>query len=97
MGLTPPNVSDIVRGRLKGYTLDRLFACLNALDQDIEIVIRPKREANRRGHVVVSINRLTPEEVTLFVPGRCINPVPTKIASLLLTLDADDAVSDLSS
>ncbi|HEY3412358.1 MAG TPA: helix-turn-helix transcriptional regulator [Armatimonadota bacterium] len=42
-GLTQPNVSDITRGRLKGFTLERLFQCLNALDQDVEIVIRPKK------------------------------------------------------
>ena len=54
MGLTQPNVSDIVRGRLKGFTLDRLFACLNALDQDIEIVVRPKEGSRERGRVIVS-------------------------------------------
>ncbi len=43
MGLTQPNVSDLVRGRLDGFTLDRLFRCLEALDQEIEIVVRPKR------------------------------------------------------
>lgn len=42
-GLTQPNISDITRGKLKGFTLDRLFQCLNALDQDVEIVIRPKQ------------------------------------------------------
>lgn len=43
MGLTQPNVSDLVRGRLDGLTLDRLFRCLEALDQEIEIIVRPKR------------------------------------------------------
>lgn len=43
MGLTQPNVSDLVRGRLDGFTLDRLFRCLEALDQEIEIMVRPKR------------------------------------------------------
>lgn len=45
MGLTQPNVSDLVRGRLDGFTLDRLFRCLEALDQEIEIIVRPKRPA----------------------------------------------------
>lgn len=45
MGVTQPNVSDIIRGRLDGFTLDRLFRCLEALDQEIEIVVRPKRSA----------------------------------------------------
>ena len=43
MGLTQPNVSDLLRGRLDGFTLDRLFRCLEALDQEIEIIVRPKR------------------------------------------------------
>lgn len=43
MRMTQPEVSSIVRGRLRGFTLDRLFQCLNALDQDVEIIIRPKR------------------------------------------------------
>ncbi|MGI4788243.1 MAG: helix-turn-helix domain-containing protein [Janthinobacterium lividum] len=43
MGLTQPNVSDLLRGRLDGFTLDRLFRCLDALDQEIEIIVRPKR------------------------------------------------------
>ena len=42
MGLTQPNVSDLLRGRLDGFTLDRLFRCLDALDQEIEIIVRPK-------------------------------------------------------
>jgi predicted XRE-type DNA-binding protein len=45
MGLKQPDVSNILRGRLRGFTLDRLFACLNALDQDVEITIRPRRSA----------------------------------------------------
>ena len=48
MGLAQPDVSNILRGRLKGFTLDRLFACLNALDQDVEIKIRPAKSAPAR-------------------------------------------------
>ena len=43
MGLTQPNVSDLLRGRLDGFTLDRLFRCLDALGQEVEIVVRPKQ------------------------------------------------------
>lgn len=45
MGLTQPQVSNIVRGRLTGFTLDRLFLCLNALGQDVEIRIRARSGA----------------------------------------------------
>lgn len=43
MGLTTPEVSDLLRGRLDGFTLDHLFRCLDALGQEVEIVVRPKR------------------------------------------------------
>ena len=43
MDLTPPEVSDLLRGRLDGFTLDHLFRCLDALGQEVEIVVRPKR------------------------------------------------------
>jgi predicted XRE-type DNA-binding protein len=49
MGLTQPNVSDLVRGKLRGFSLDRLVQCLNALGQDVEIVIRPKSPKIDRG------------------------------------------------
>ncbi len=37
-----PKVSALVHGRLEGFSLSRLFRFLNALDRDVEIVIRPK-------------------------------------------------------
>lgn len=37
-------VSALLRGRLEGFTSDRLFRFLNALDQDIEIVIRKTKK-----------------------------------------------------
>ncbi|MDQ2798507.1 MAG: helix-turn-helix domain-containing protein [Armatimonadota bacterium] len=43
MGLTLPDVSDLLRGRLDGFTLDHLFRCLDALGQEIEIIVRPKQ------------------------------------------------------
>src|SRR5947209_3070711 len=52
MGLAQPDISNILRGRLNGFTLDRLFACLNALDQDVEINIRPRR--GRHGKLLVT-------------------------------------------
>ncbi len=54
LALSQTAVSDIVRGRLKNYTLDRLFQCLTALGQDIEIVIRPKQNAAHQARVLVT-------------------------------------------
>ena len=40
LGTDQPKVSALLRGRLEGFSSDRLFRFLNALDQDVEIVIR---------------------------------------------------------
>jgi predicted XRE-type DNA-binding protein len=41
LGLDQPKVSALVRGRVAGYTIDRLFRFLNALGQRVEISITP--------------------------------------------------------
>ena len=43
-----PRISDLRRGRLEGFTLDRLVRFLNALDQDVEMRIRPKQAQDAR-------------------------------------------------
>ena len=40
LGFTQPEVSQIANGRLSGFTFDRLYRCLQALDMDIEITVR---------------------------------------------------------
>lgn len=56
LGLDQPKVSALVRGRVDGYSLDRLFRFLNALGQDVEINIRksdsPKGRGSRAGILV---------------------------------------------
>src|SRR5690349_1850818 len=41
LGLDQPKVSALVRGRVEGYSIDRLFRFLNALGQRVEITVRP--------------------------------------------------------
>ena len=52
LGIDQPTVSDLVRGKLLGFSSERLFRFLNALGQDVEIVIR-KRRSQRLGRVRV--------------------------------------------
>jgi len=40
LGITQPEVSQIANGRLSGFTFDRLYRCLHALDMDIEITVK---------------------------------------------------------
>ena len=48
MGIDQPKVSDIVRGKLSKYTIDRLIRFLRLLGRDIEI--RVKRHTSKSDH-----------------------------------------------
>ena len=46
LGLSQPDVSRLLRGDFRAYTLERLFRILNRLDVDIDIVIRQPQSTN---------------------------------------------------
>ena len=45
LGIDQPKVSALIRGRLTGFSTERLFRFLNALGSDVEISVRPKPES----------------------------------------------------
>ena len=45
LGLSQPDVSRLLRGDFRAYSLERLFRLLNALGRDVDIVIRQPRSA----------------------------------------------------
>ncbi len=47
MGLDQPKVSALKRGKLVGFSLDRLLRCLNDLGQEVQITVQPARRAQR--------------------------------------------------
>lgn len=49
-----PKVSALKNYRLDQFSVERLLAFLTALDQDVEIMIRPRKAANGAGHISVS-------------------------------------------
>jgi predicted XRE-type DNA-binding protein len=51
LGIPQPKVSALANYRLDHFSVEKLMSFLNALDQDVEIVIRPRREAV--GHISV--------------------------------------------
>lgn len=55
LGVDQPKVSAFIRGKLDGFSSDRLFRFLNALDRDVEIVIRPKRQESDHGRVRIVV------------------------------------------
>jgi predicted XRE-type DNA-binding protein len=52
LGLSQPDVSRLLRGDFRDYSMERLLRLLIALGQDVEIVIRKPR-ARRRGRLKV--------------------------------------------
>ena len=50
LGLDQPKVSGLVRGRVEGYSIDRLFRFLNALGQRVEITVRPILQESTSHH-----------------------------------------------
>ncbi len=47
MGTKQPRVSDIMRGKLSSFTIDRLLKFLLALGQDIEIKVKKHQKRNQ--------------------------------------------------
>src|SRR6266850_5006211 len=54
LGLDQPKVSALVRGRVEGYSIDRLFRFLTALGQRVEITVRPNADNAEARAVVVA-------------------------------------------
>jgi predicted XRE-type DNA-binding protein len=53
LGVDQPKVSALVRGRLDGFSLERLYRFLNALGRDVEIVVRATPRGRREPGVTV--------------------------------------------
>jgi predicted XRE-type DNA-binding protein len=54
LGLDQPKVSALLRGRVEGYSIDRLFRFLTALGQRVEITVRPTAGDAEASAVVVT-------------------------------------------
>lgn len=53
LGIDQAKVSALSRGRLTGFSTERLFRFLNALGRDVEIVVRSKPAARKKARVRV--------------------------------------------
>jgi predicted XRE-type DNA-binding protein len=53
MGIDQPKVSALVRYRLDGFSMERLYRFLNALGRDVEIVVKPKPARRKEGTLKV--------------------------------------------
>ncbi len=48
IGIGQPDLSNVLRGRFRGYSVERLMRMLTTFDQDVEITMRPRR--SKKGH-----------------------------------------------
>lgn len=52
LGISQPKLSELLNGRFRGYSVERLMHFLNELGQDIEIIVKSKPR-NRKARVSV--------------------------------------------
>jgi len=55
LGISQPDVSKLMNGRFTGYSVDRLLMLLNALEMDVDIIVRPKHHTKNATPGVVRI------------------------------------------
>ena len=53
MGINQPKVSALIRRKLDGFSVERLIHFLNALGQDIDIVVRQKPSSRKQAQINV--------------------------------------------
>ena len=58
LGVDQPKISALSKGKLTGFSLERLFRFLNILDQTITIKVSPKIKSRKPNDVIVSVPKL---------------------------------------
>ncbi|HEY6338068.1 MAG TPA: helix-turn-helix transcriptional regulator [Candidatus Sulfotelmatobacter sp.] len=53
-GARQPDVSKMLRGEFRQFSVERLLRFLVALDQDVEIVVKPHRNRNHEAAMLVA-------------------------------------------
>jgi predicted XRE-type DNA-binding protein len=53
-GIRQPDISKMLRGEFRQFSVERLLRFLVALDQDVEIVVKPHRDRNNAPALHVS-------------------------------------------
>ena len=55
LGVTQPDISDLVRGRLRRFGMERLQRFLTLLGMDVEVRVTQKPRRRRRGRLKVEL------------------------------------------
>ena len=59
LDINQPKISALVNYRLDGFSVERLMRFLNALDRDVEIIIRKKPRSRKTARIVVTEAQLS--------------------------------------
>lgn len=54
LGIDQPKVSALTRGKLSGFSMERLFHFLNALGRDVQITVKAKPRSRQQAHLKVN-------------------------------------------
>ena len=54
LGVAPPDVSDLMRGKLARFSQERLERFLNLLDMDVHIRVAPRAAGKKQANVTVN-------------------------------------------
>ncbi len=57
LGIPQPKVSNLLNGRLSGFSVERLMAFLTALNCDVQIVVTPTEDVEQRGEITVAVRQ----------------------------------------
>lgn len=61
LAIDQPKISALSKGKLSGFSLERLFRFLTILDQDITIKISPKKISKEKAKISVSLPKIKKE------------------------------------
>ena len=56
-GVAQPDLSNLLRGQLRGFSVERIMRMLTALGQDLEILVRPHPGQGEAGRITVGVTR----------------------------------------
>src|SRR5215467_10609590 len=51
IGISQPEVSRMFKGHFREYSIERLMEFLTGFDRDVEIVVKPHKQAGRAGRI----------------------------------------------
>jgi predicted XRE-type DNA-binding protein len=54
LGIDQPKVSALIRGKLRGFSMERLFHFLNALGRDVQITVKTKPRSRQQARLRVA-------------------------------------------